>query len=66
MLCPKCGGDTKVIAFFTDYSVIYRIVNQLKLTFVAGEPPPPHIGDLEFLLAAEAGAEYFSLFILTP
>ena len=33
----------KVIAFLTDYSVVDRIIDHLKLTFVAERPPPPHI-----------------------
>ena len=32
----------------------------LKLTFVASKPPPPPIAYQEVLMAAEAGAEYFS------
>jgi hypothetical protein len=35
MVCPKCGGTMKVIAFITDFSVVDRIINRLKLTFVA-------------------------------
>ena len=35
MLCPKCGGTMKVIAFLTDFSVVDRIINHLKLTSVA-------------------------------
>ena len=35
MLCPKCGGTMKVIAFLTDYAVGDRIIDPLKLTFVA-------------------------------
>jgi hypothetical protein len=29
MLCPKCGGRMKIIAFITDYSVVDRIINHL-------------------------------------
>ena len=36
MLCPKCGGQMKVIAFITDYQVVDRIIDHLKLKFVAG------------------------------
>jgi hypothetical protein len=32
----------------------------LKLTFVVSKPPPPRIAYQEVLMAAEAGAEYFS------
>jgi hypothetical protein len=60
MVCPRCGGTMKVIAFLTDYSVVDRIINHLKLTFVAERPPPPHIAYQELLMAAEASAEYSS------
>ncbi|OGD31407.1 MAG: acid--CoA ligase [Candidatus Aminicenantes bacterium RBG_19FT_COMBO_58_17] len=50
----------KVIAFLTDYSVVDRIINHLKVTFVADRPPPPHIAYQEILMAAETSAEYFS------
>jgi len=42
------------------FSVVDRIINHLKLTFVADKPPPPHIAYQEVLMAAEAGGEYFS------
>ena len=54
LLCPKCGGTMKVIAFITDFSVVDRIINHLKLTFVADKPPPPQIAFQE-LLRAEIG-----------
>jgi hypothetical protein len=60
MTCPKCGGVMKVVAFITDYRAVDRIINHLKLTFVADKPPPPHIACQEVLIAAEAGGEYFS------
>ena len=60
MICPKCGGLMKVVAFITDFSVVDRIINHLKLTFVADKPPPPHIAYQELLMAAGTGAEYFS------
>jgi hypothetical protein len=60
MVCPQCGRTMKVIAFLTDYSVVDRIINHLKLTFVADRPPPPHIACQELLMAAEASADYFS------
>jgi hypothetical protein len=50
----------KVIAFLTDYAVVDRIINHLKLTFVADKPPPPHIPYQEVLMAAETAGEYFS------
>jgi hypothetical protein len=60
LLCPHCGGTMKVIAFITDYAVVDRIINHLKLSFVADRPPPPHIASQELLMAAETSAEYFS------
>jgi hypothetical protein len=50
----------KVIAFLTDFSVVDRIINRLKLAFVADKPPPPRVAYQELLMAAEAGGEYFS------
>jgi len=60
LLCPECGGTMKVIAFLTDYSAVDRIIGQLKLTFVAERPPPPHVAYQELLMAAEAGGDYDS------
>ena len=60
MLCPQYGGIMKVIAFLTDDAVVDRIINHLKLSFIAERPPPPQIAFQEVLMAAEASAEYFS------
>jgi ribosomal protein S27E len=60
MLCPQCGGMMKVISFLTDWAVVDRIIDHLKLTFVAERPPPPQIAYQEVLMGAEAGGEYFS------
>jgi hypothetical protein len=40
--------------------VLDRIINYLKLRFVADIPPPLRIAYQEVLMAAEAGSEYFS------
>jgi hypothetical protein len=50
----------RIIAFLTDYSVVDRIIHPLKLSFVAERPPPPQVAFQEYLMAAEAPAEYFS------
>jgi hypothetical protein len=50
----------KVIAFITDFSVVDRIINRLKLTFVADKPPPSKAAFQEYLAAAETSVEYFS------
>jgi hypothetical protein len=60
MVCPKCGGKMRVIAFLTDYAVVDRIIDHFKLTFIAERPPPPHIAYQELLMAAEPGGDYFS------
>jgi ribosomal protein S27E len=60
MLCPHCGGQMKVIAFITEFPVVDKIINHLKLMFIADKPPPPHRAYQEVLMAAEASAEYFS------
>jgi len=41
MVCPQCGARMKVIAFLTDYGVVDRIINHLKLTFVPERPLLP-------------------------
>jgi hypothetical protein len=33
----------KVVAFLTEYAVVDRIIDHLKLTFVAAKPPPSHV-----------------------
>jgi len=50
----------KIVAFLTEHAVVDRIINHLKLTFVAAKPPPPQGAFQEYLLAAESSAEYFS------
>jgi len=50
----------KIFSFLTDYPVVDRIINHLKLAFVASKPPPPHLAYQEVLMAAETLAEYFS------
>jgi len=60
LLCPKCHGEMKVISFLPDSSVVDRIANHLKLSFVADRPPPPQVASQELLMAAETATEYFS------
>jgi hypothetical protein len=49
----------KVVAFLTEYAVVDRIIDHLKLTFVADKPPPSHVFEEVALMAAEESAEYF-------
>jgi hypothetical protein len=39
MICPRCGGRTRVVAFLTEHAVVDRIIRHLELTFVAEKPP---------------------------
>ena len=59
MLCPKCGGTVKIMAFLTDFSMVDRIISHLKLSLVADKPPPPRIVFQELLMVAETSTEYF-------
>ncbi|MFZ2052858.1 MAG: transposase [Candidatus Aminicenantales bacterium] len=60
LTCVQCGGQMKVIAFLTDYAVVDRIIDHLKLNFVAERPPPPQMAFQELLIAAEASSEHSS------
>jgi len=57
--CPKCFGQMKIIVFITDYSVVDRIINHLKLSFIAERPPPPQASQQQLLMVAEERGEYF-------
>ena len=59
MICPKCGGRMKIVAFITEVAVVDRIMEHLKLTFVAAKPPPSHVFEQVALMAAEESGEYF-------
>ena len=48
----------KVVAFITDYAAVDRIIDHLKLVFVA-EKPPPRVFEQVALMAAEQQMEYF-------
>jgi len=60
MACPRCGGRMKVVAFSTEYAVVDRIVDHLKLTFAAAKPPPSQAAFQEILMAADPPVDYFS------
>jgi hypothetical protein len=40
LICPTCGSEMKVIAFITNYEVIDKIIDHLRLTFKPARPPP--------------------------
>jgi len=59
LICPRCGGEMKVISFIEDHKVIDKIITHLKLTFMAERPPPSQVVRQELLMAAEEREEYF-------
>jgi len=59
MVCAKCGGKMKVVAFITDYPAVDRIIDHLKLRFVAEKPPPSQVFQQVALMASEESTEYF-------
>ena len=52
----ECGA-MRVVAFLTEPAVVDRIIDHLKLTFVA-EKPPPQAALQELLWEADPPAEY--------
>jgi hypothetical protein len=58
LICPRCGGRMKVVAFLTEYAVVDRIIRHLELTFVAEKPPPAHVFEQVALMAAEERGDY--------
>ena len=40
LICPRCQGQMKIIAFVRDYTVVDRIIHHLALHFMAERPPP--------------------------
>jgi ribosomal protein S27E len=58
MICPRCGGRMRVVAFLTEYAVVDRIIRHLELTFVAEKPPPAYALEQVALMAAEESGEY--------
>jgi hypothetical protein len=58
-LCPACGGQMSIISFIEDHKVIDKIIDHLKLTFMAERPPPTQRVQQELLMAAEEREEYF-------
>jgi hypothetical protein len=56
--CPRCGGAMRVVSFLTDYTVVDRIIDNLKLTFTAAAAPPSEVAFQELLMASDLPAEY--------
>ena len=48
LICPKCGGDMRIIAPVEDYKVIKKILDYLKIyEFRRKRPPPVKAGQLD-------------------
>ena len=43
----------------TEHAVVDRIIDHLKLRFVAEKPPPSYVFEQVALMAAEEGKDYF-------
>jgi hypothetical protein len=54
-LCPQFGGQMKVISVLTDNALGDRIINHLKLSFIAERPALAHIARPDVLMEAEPG-----------
>jgi len=48
----------KVISFITDFEAVDRIIDHLKLQFVAAKPPPLRVFEQVALAAAEENVDY--------
>lgn len=59
LLCPHCTALMKIVAFLTDFSEVDRIINHLKLRFVA-ETSAASDRLLRVPHGRETSAEYFS------
>jgi hypothetical protein len=55
MLCPKCGGTMKIVAFLTEHAVVDGIIEHLKLRFIAEKPPPSRVLEQVALLTPLKG-----------
>ena len=43
LLCPKCGGDMRIIAFIDDYKIVKKILDYLGIDEFKRNRPPPKI-----------------------
>jgi ribosomal protein S27E len=58
LICPRCGGRMKIVAFLTEHAVVDRIIRHLELTFAAEKPPPAYVFEQVALTAAEESGTY--------
>ena len=43
LVCPRCGGEMRVIGFITEPAVIKRILDHLRKRDRVSRPPPPRV-----------------------
>jgi len=43
LICPRCGGDMRIIAPVEDYKVVKKILDYLKIYESQRKRPPPKI-----------------------
>ena len=41
LICPKCGGDMRIIAFIEDYKIVKKILDYLGIDEFKRDRPPP-------------------------
>jgi hypothetical protein len=61
LICPRCGGRMRVVAFLTEYAVVDRIIRHLELTFTAEKPPPAYAFEQVALMAAASACTHGDL-----
>jgi hypothetical protein len=49
----------KIVAFLTEYAVVDRIIEYLKLRFIVEKPPPSRVLEQVAIMAAEDRVGYF-------
>jgi len=59
LLCPRCRGQMRIIAFIEDPKAIDKIIRHLKLSFQAERPPPSQLIQQELPVGTEQWSEYF-------
>jgi hypothetical protein len=55
LICPRCGGRMRVVAFLAEPTVVDRIIRHVELTFVAEKP---YALEQVGLVAAEKSVEH--------
>ena len=43
LICPRCGGQMRIIAFIEDYKIVKKILDYLGIYEAQRKRPPPKI-----------------------